>query len=110
MEKLFRCLCHMPTPLCGSSSGCCSCLTAGKKSSAGSVASRRSRSRFSPSISILGISLWFGGLNPEVLSVIERSSLGKTLGRERMHFNLELAVAKYLADPANIVLNAKALA
>jgi hypothetical protein len=37
------------------------------------------------------------GLNPEVLSVIQRSSLGKILGRERMHFNLELAVAKYLA-------------
>jgi hypothetical protein len=33
------------------------------------------------------------------LSVIQRSSLGKTLGRERMHFKLELAVAKYLAAP-----------
>ena len=44
-----------------------------------------------------GVSLWLVGLNPEVLSVIQRSSLGKTLGRERMHFNLELAVAKYLA-------------
>ena len=37
------------------------------------------------------------GLDPDVLSVIQRSSLGKVLGRERMHFNLELAVAKYLA-------------
>jgi SulP family sulfate permease len=44
-----------------------------------------------------GVSLWLVGLNPEVLSVIQRSSLGKNLGRERMHFNLELAVAKYLA-------------
>jgi hypothetical protein len=34
-----------------------------------------------------------------VLSVIQRSSLGKTLGRERMHFNLELAVAKYPPNP-----------
>jgi len=44
-----------------------------------------------------GVSIWLVGLNPEVLSVIQRSSLGKILGRERMHFNLELAVAKYLA-------------
>ena len=44
-----------------------------------------------------GVALWLVGLNPEVLSVIQRSSLGKILGRERMHFNLELAVAKYLA-------------
>ena len=46
-----------------------------------------------------GVSFWLVGLNPEVLSVIQRSSLGKVLGRERMHFNLELAVAKYLAAP-----------
>jgi hypothetical protein len=39
------------------------------------------------------------GLNPDVLSVIQRSSLGEVLGRERMHFNLEVAVAKYLAMP-----------
>jgi high affinity sulfate transporter 1 len=45
-----------------------------------------------------GVSVWLVGLNPEVLSVIQRSSLGKLLGRERMHFSLELAVAKYLAS------------
>jgi sulfate permease, SulP family len=44
-----------------------------------------------------GVSVWLVGLNPEVLSVIQRSSLGRVLGRERMQFNLELAVAKYLA-------------
>ena len=48
-----------------------------------------------------GVSIWLVGLNPEVLSVIQRSSLGKVLGRERMHFNLELAVVKYLAAPAS---------
>jgi high affinity sulfate transporter 1 len=48
-----------------------------------------------------GVSIWLVGLNPEVLSVIQRSSLGKVLGRERMHFNLELAVAKYLAAPVS---------
>ena len=48
-----------------------------------------------------GVSFWLVGLNPEVLSVIQRSSLGKILGRERMHFNLEQAVAKYLAAPVS---------
>ena len=48
-----------------------------------------------------GVSVWLVGLNPEVLSVIQRSSLGEVLGRERMHFNLELAVAKYLAAPVS---------
>ena len=41
------------------------------------------------------MSVWLVGLNPDVLSVIQRSSLGKVLGRERMHFNLELAVRIY---------------
>ena len=49
-----------------------------------------------------GVLIWLVGLNPEVLSVIQRSLLGKVLGRERMHFNLELAVAKYLAAPPNV--------
>jgi sulfate permease, SulP family len=48
-----------------------------------------------------GVSVWLVGLNPDVLSVIQRSGLGKVLGRERMHFNLELAVAKYLAAPVS---------
>jgi SulP family sulfate permease len=48
-----------------------------------------------------GVFVWLIRLNPEVLSVIQRSSLGKVLGRERMHFNLELAVAKYLATPVS---------
>jgi sulfate permease, SulP family len=48
-----------------------------------------------------GVSIWLVGLNPEVLSVAQRSSLGKVLGRERMHFNLELAVVKYLAAPVS---------
>jgi anti-anti-sigma factor len=43
-----------------------------------------------------GVSLWLVGLNPEVLSMVQHSSLGKVLGRGEMHFNMELAVAKYL--------------
>jgi MFS superfamily sulfate permease-like transporter len=45
-----------------------------------------------------GVSLWLVGLNPEVLAMVQRSSLGKALGREAMHFNLEVAVAKYLGS------------
>lgn len=45
-----------------------------------------------------GKTLWLVGLNPEVLAVVQKSPLGGTLGRERMHFNLESAVAKYEAE------------
>ncbi|HZN61537.1 MAG TPA: SulP family inorganic anion transporter, partial [Planctomycetota bacterium] len=43
----------------------------------------------------IGIMLWLVGLNPGVLEVVQRSPLGKILGRERMYFNLEKAIAKY---------------
>jgi sulfate permease, SulP family len=43
-----------------------------------------------------GVLLWLVGLNQEVLAMVMRSPLGETLGRERMFFNLEMAVAKYL--------------
>ena len=43
-----------------------------------------------------GISLWLIGLTPSVLQVVQRSVLDETLGRERMHFNLEMALANYL--------------
>ena len=43
-----------------------------------------------------GVTLWLVGLTPEVLAVVQRSPLGRLLGRERMFFNLEQAVASYL--------------
>jgi MFS superfamily sulfate permease-like transporter len=43
-----------------------------------------------------GIVLWLAGLTPDVLAVVRRSPLGETLGDDRMFFNLEEAVAKYL--------------
>jgi MFS superfamily sulfate permease-like transporter len=43
-----------------------------------------------------GIQVWLVGMNPGVLEIVQRSPLGKMLGREAMHFNLEIAVAKYL--------------
>ena len=43
-----------------------------------------------------GVAVWLVGLNPAVLTVVQRSPLGSLLGRECMHFNLEVAVAKYV--------------
>src|SRR5208282_3864152 len=45
-----------------------------------------------------GIQLWLIGMNPEVLAVVQRSPLGQILRREGMHFNLEIAVGRYLRD------------
>ena len=47
-----------------------------------------------------GVLVWLVGLNPGVLRMVQRSALGETLGREAMHFNLEVAVTKYLAMPS----------
>jgi sulfate permease, SulP family len=43
----------------------------------------------------LGTTLWLVGLNPEVLTVVQRSPLWERLGRERMFFTLEQAVAEF---------------
>jgi SulP family sulfate permease len=45
-----------------------------------------------------GVDLWLVGLNPQVHTMVRRSPLGAALGNERMFFNLEMAVAKYLAS------------
>jgi MFS superfamily sulfate permease-like transporter len=42
-----------------------------------------------------GISLWLSALNPLALEMVRRSSLGQTLGSERMFFNLREAVKAY---------------
>jgi anti-anti-sigma regulatory factor len=47
-----------------------------------------------------GITLWLVALNPAAFQVVERSSVGATLGHERMFHNIEEAVAAYLASPA----------
>jgi sulfate permease, SulP family len=44
-----------------------------------------------------GIDLWLVGLTPAVLAMVLRAPLGRTLGRERMLFNLETAVERYRA-------------
>ncbi len=45
-----------------------------------------------------GVRLWLVGMNPQVLEVIQKSPLGEALGPDAMHFNLEIAVAKYLSS------------
>jgi anti-anti-sigma factor len=48
-----------------------------------------------------GVSLWLVGLNPPVLQMVQKSGLAEVLGRDAMHFNLEVAVTKYSAMLAN---------
>jgi hypothetical protein len=40
------------------------------------------------------------GLNPGVLRMVQNSGLAGILGREAMHFNLEVAITKYLTMSA----------
>jgi SulP family sulfate permease len=47
----------------------------------------------------IGVTVWLAGLTPGVFATVMKSQLGKTLGTERMFFNLEQAVARY-ADQA----------
>jgi len=47
-----------------------------------------------------GAELWLAAVNPDVLRVVERAPLGKTLGPGRMCFNLEQAVERYRARGA----------
>ena len=43
-----------------------------------------------------GITLWLSALNPKALEILKRSPVFATLGYERMFFNVEQAVEKYL--------------
>jgi sulfate permease, SulP family len=47
-----------------------------------------------------GVELWLIGMTPRVLAIVQRSPLGQLLGPEAMHFNLEIAVARYMEDAA----------
>jgi SulP family sulfate permease len=48
-----------------------------------------------------GVLLWLVGLTPGVLAMVQRSPLGATLGRERMVFNREQAVARFQSLQGN---------
>ncbi len=43
-----------------------------------------------------GVSLWLSGLSPDIYAVVQRSALAETLGKERLAYNLEIAVERYL--------------
>jgi sulfate permease, SulP family len=45
-----------------------------------------------------GVLLWLVGLTPGVLAMVQQSPLGAALGRDRMFFNLEQAVAEHQAS------------
>jgi len=47
-----------------------------------------------------GVSIWLVALTPKMLEMVQRSPLGATLGRERLHFTMETAVAHFLGIPA----------
>lgn len=42
-----------------------------------------------------GIQIWLAALNPDALAMVQRSRLGATFGRERMFFNVEVAVETF---------------
>jgi sulfate permease, SulP family len=44
-----------------------------------------------------GIAVWLVGMNPTVFAMIQKSQLGQMLGWDAMHFNLEIAIAKFLS-------------
>jgi anti-anti-sigma factor len=45
----------------------------------------------------LGVEIWLAALNPEVLDVVRKTPLAERLGRERMFFTVEDAVAAFEA-------------
>jgi len=47
-----------------------------------------------------GITLWVAALTPAARAVFDRAPIGRTMGRDRMCFNLEAAVERYRALPA----------
>jgi MFS superfamily sulfate permease-like transporter len=47
-----------------------------------------------------GTVLWLTALNPDVLAVVQRSDLWGRLGRERLYFTLEQAVARFQQETA----------
>ncbi len=53
-----------------------------------------------------GVQLWLVGMSPRVFAIIRRSPLGQLLGEQGMHFNLEIAVSRYLKmmdDPTQLL-------
>ncbi len=43
-----------------------------------------------------GVEVWLAALNAESLEVVRRSKLGELLGKERLFFNVQEAVERYV--------------
>ncbi len=54
-----------------------------------------------------GIDLWFCALNPRALDVVRHSNLGERLMQGRMHFDVEIAVQKFLEEKACVKNDSK---
>lgn len=50
------------------------------------------------SLAELGTSLWLAGLNPGVLEMVRRAGFDEKLGSERMLFNAQTAIERYLSQ------------
>ena len=51
--------------------------------------------QFDEKLSEMGVTLWLAALNRDAFETVEKSSLWKTLGHERMFFNMQQAVDAY---------------
>jgi hypothetical protein len=54
-----------------------------------------------------GISLWLAGLNPEPLQLVQKSPLGRKLGRAGMYFNVDQAVRSFQKQSEDLSCQAK---
>ena len=54
-----------------------------------------------------GISLWLAGLNPEPLQLVQKSPLGRKLGRGGMYFNVDQAVRSFQKQSEDLSCQAK---
>jgi hypothetical protein len=62
---------------------------------------------FEEKLNAEGITLWLAALNPVPLNIIRRSDLEERFGRERMYFNLKMAVEAFQAQSPNKEVNSK---
>jgi MFS superfamily sulfate permease-like transporter len=65
----------------------------------------KSLTEFEEQLHEAGVALWLTALNPAPLHIVERTTLGKTLGRERMVFTLEQAVQAHLQQHSQTLDN-----
>ena len=45
-----------------------------------------------------GVTMWLAGLNPGAMAMVQQAGLAAHLGRERMIFNAQTAIERFLAQ------------